>query len=49
MEGIEIEEVEKFCYLGDIVDCEVGVERSVRARIAAAWSKWREIRSLLTN
>ena len=41
--------VKQFCYLGDVLDCEGGVERAVRMRVAAAWSKWREIARLLTN
>ena len=44
-----IEEVHEFCYLGDVLDCEAGVERSVRARVAVAWKKWREMASLLVN
>lgn len=49
VDGGELEEVEQFCYLGDMIDCEAGVERTVRMRVAAAWSKWREMSSLLTN
>ena len=30
-----IKALEQFCYLGDMLDCEAGVERSVRARVAA--------------
>ena len=44
-----VEEVESFCYLGSIVDREGGVERAVRARVATAWTKWREISGLLGN
>ncbi len=32
-----------------MLDCEAGVERAVRARVAAAWGRWREISSLLVN
>ena len=46
---LELEEVQQFCYLGDMLDCEGGVERAVRARVSAAWQKWREIASLLVN
>ena len=49
MESDVVEEVESFCYLGSILDREGGVERAVRARVAAAWSKWREIAGLLGN
>ena len=44
-----IQEVQHFCYLGDVLDRDAGVERSVRARISAAWAKWRELASLLCN
>ena len=44
-----VEEVESFTYLGDVVDRNGGVERSVRARVATAWNKWREIVGLLCN
>ena len=35
--------MQQFCYLGDVLDCEAGVER------VAAWERWREIPSLLVN
>ena len=44
-----VEEVKSFCYLGDMLDRGGGAERSVRNRIACAWSKWRELSNLLTN
>ena len=44
-----IEEVQTLIYLGDVVDCDGGMERAVRGRLAAAWSKWREIAGLLCN
>ena len=44
-----LEEVQQFCYLGDMLDCEAGVERAVRVRVAAAWQRWREVASLLVN
>ena len=28
--------VTKFCYFGDVLDCEGGAERAVRARVAVA-------------
>jgi len=30
------------------MDCEAGLERAARARVAAAWNKWREMASLIT-
>ena len=47
--GGRLEEVHQFCYLGNVFDCEAGVERAVRARVAAAWMKWKEIASMLVN
>ena len=44
-----LEKVQQFCYLGDVLDCEAGVERAVRARVALAWDRWREISGLLVN
>ena len=44
-----VEEVGKFCYLGDMLDSEGGVERAVRMRVSTAWRKWREIAGLLVN
>ena len=49
VDGGVIKEVEQFCYLGDILDCEAGVERAVRARITIAWGRWRRISRLLAN
>jgi len=34
--GGRIEEVDEFCYLGNVLDCEAGLERAVRAMVAAA-------------
>jgi len=44
-----IEEVESFCYLGDVLDRDCTADAAMRARISAAWGKWREISSLLCN
>ena len=41
--------MQEFSYLGDVLDCEAGVERAVRARVSAAWKKWREMAALLTD
>ena len=49
VDGGSIQEVQQFCYLGDTLDCEAGVERAVRSRVAAAWKSWREVASLLVN
>ena len=50
IDGEVIQEVKEFCYLGDVIlDSDGGVERSVSARIATTWKKWREISSMLRN
>ena len=41
--------VDSFCYLGDTMSCVGGAEVAVRARIASAWRKWRELVSLLVS
>jgi len=45
-----IEEIDEFCYLGNLLDCEAGLKRAVRARVVAgAWKQWREMVSLISN
>ena len=44
-----VEVVDSFRYLGDMMTCEGGVESAVRDRISSAWNKWRELASLLVN
>ena len=38
-----LEEMEKFCYLGDMISCYGGVSVTVSARIGSAWKKFREV------
>ena len=47
--GDSLEVVENFCYLGDMLGSEGGVERSVITRVDIAWRKFRELLSLLTS
>ena len=52
--GLEVKEdsleiVDSFRYLVDVISCGGGVESAVRDRISFAWSKWRELASLLVN
>ena len=49
VEGGEIEEVNSFCYLGEVLDTNQGAESAVRYRIFTAWDKWKELASLLVN
>ena len=44
-----LEIVDSFRYLGDVVSFSEGVDSAVRDRISGAWSKWRELESLLVN
>ena len=44
-----LEIVDSFRYLGDVISCGGGVELAVRDRISCAWSKWKEMVSLLVN
>jgi len=41
--GGRIEEDNECCFLGNELDCEAVFERAVRAWVAAAWKKWREM------
>ena len=42
-------EVKQFCYLVEVLECGGGSARAIRARVGAAWGKWKEIASLLVN
>ncbi|XP_065319059.1 uncharacterized protein LOC135927050 [Gordionus sp. m RMFG-2023] len=47
--GLTLEKVDKFCYLGDMLIEDGGVDSAVVARIRQAWKKFREMSSILTN
>ena len=47
--GGVVGEVKQFCYLRDVLECGGGSERAIRARVWAAWGKWKKIASLLVN
>ena len=47
--GGVVGEVKRFCYPGDVLECGGGSEGAIRARVGAAWGKWKEIASLLVN
>ena len=49
MRGGVVGEVKQFCYHGDVLACGGGSERAIRARLEAAWGKWKKIVSLLVN
>ena len=45
----ELEVVDSFRYLGDVISCGGGVESAVRDKVSCAWSKWKVLASLLLN
>ena len=50
VEEISLETVDSFRYLDDVISCGGGVELAfIRDRISCAWSKWRELVSLLVS
>ena len=44
----ELEVVDKFCYLGVVIEKVGGAEEASRARVRCAWGKFRDLRMLLT-
>src|SRR5437867_11445070 len=44
----ELEVVDKFCYLGDVIGKGGGAEEASRARVRCAWRQFRDLRMLLT-
>ena len=44
-----LEEIEKFCYLGDMISCFGGASEAVSARIGSAWKKFRELSGVLVG
>ena len=49
IDGDEYGAVEQFCYLGDTLDANGGVESAVTARIRSGWKKFRELAPFLTS
>ena len=44
-----LQDVEKFCYLGDMISCFGGASEAVSARIGSAWRKFRELSGVLVG
>ena len=44
-----LEEVEKFCYLDDMISCFGGASEAVNGRIGSAWKKFRELSGVLVG
>ena len=42
-----LEEVEKFCYLGDMISCFGGASEAVSERIGSAWKNFKELSVVL--
>ena len=49
LEGIQLDEVESFCYLGDEICPGGGCELATIVRTRAAWGKFHELLPLLTS
>ena len=47
--GVSLEKVDKFCYLGDMLDADGGCNLAVMARVRSAWKKFCEYLSILTR
>ena len=44
----ELEVVDKFCYLGDMIDASGGAESTTICRLKCGWKKFRDLLPLLT-
>ena len=44
-----LEELEKYCYLGDMISCYGGASQAVSARIRSGWKKFRELSGALVR
>jgi hypothetical protein len=47
--GVLLESVDKFCYLGDMLDADGGCDSAVTARVRCAWKKFRDFSPILTG
>ena len=47
--GVSLEKVDKFCYLGDMLDVDGGCDSSITARVRSVWKKFREFLPILTG
>ena len=44
-----LEEVEKFCYQGDMISCYGGASEAMSGRIVSTWKKFRELSDVLVG
>ena len=42
-----LQEVEKFCYLGDLTSCYGGASKAVRTRTCSEWEKFRDLKGVV--
>ena len=47
--GVSLERVYSFCYLGDMLSSEGWAEAAVLARVKMAWQKFRDLAPMLCN
>ena len=47
--GLSLERVVRFCYLGDSIGVEGGSEPAISARISSMWIRFRQLASFLTD
>jgi hypothetical protein len=48
-QGTSLRQVNKFKYLGVTISEEGGSEEAVRARVSAAWDKWRDLFGVISD
>ena len=48
-DGLSLECVEWFCYLGDMIGAGGGAEEAARSRVRCAWAKFKELAPILTS
>jgi len=46
---LEVVDMDKFCYLGDMLSVDGDADAAVEARIRIGWNKFRQLVPLLTN
>jgi len=47
--GLSLEKVDRFCYIGDMFDADGGCDSAVTARVRSAWKKFSEYLPILTG
>ena len=47
--SLKLEVVNSFCYLGDVLDSQGGIEAALIARIGKGWGSFRQLSPILLN